>query len=60
LKFLAIAHEFTKAAHVIEVERSITGDYFLQVLDRLVVVREHPGFIGMDNGVIITGNSSAS
>ena len=50
LKVLMISDEFTKTTLAIEVERPITGNHLVQVLDRLVVVHEPPMFIRMDNG----------
>jgi len=57
LKVLTITDEFTKTALAIEVERSITGDHLVQVLDRLVAVHGHPRFIQMDNGPEMTCNA---
>lgn len=59
LKVLTITDEFTKTALAIEVERSITGDDLVRVLDRLVGVHGHPVFIRMDNGPEMTCNAIA-
>jgi len=59
LKVLTITDEFTKTALAIEVERSITGDHLVQVLDRLVAVHGHPMFIRMDNGPEMTCHAIA-
>jgi putative transposase len=57
LKVLTITDEFTKTALAIEVERSITGDHLVRILDRLVAVHGHPRFIRMDNGPEMTCNA---
>jgi putative transposase len=59
LKVLTVTDEFTKKALAIEVERSITGDGLVRVLDRLVTVHGHPMFIRMDNGPEMTCNAIA-
>ncbi len=59
LKVLTITDEFTKAALAIEVERSITGDHLVSILDRLVAVHGHPRFIRMDNGPEMTCHAIA-
>jgi len=41
------------------VERSITGDHLVRILDRLVAVHEHPQFIRMDKGLEMTCNAIA-
>lgn len=59
LKILTVTDEFTKTAVAIEVERSITGDDLVRVLDRLVAVHGHPVFIRMDNGPEMTCHAIA-
>jgi putative transposase len=59
LKVLTVTDEFTKTALAIEVERSITGDDLVRVLDRLVAVHGCPQFIRMDNGPEMTCNAIA-
>ena len=59
LKVRTITDEFTKKALAIEVERSITGDDLVRVLDRLVAVHGHPRFIRIDNGPEMTCNAVA-
>ena len=59
LKVLTITDEFTKTALAIEVERSITGDHLVSILDRLVAVHGHPVFIRMDNGPEMTCHAIA-
>jgi len=59
LKVLTITDEFTKKALAIEVERSITRDDLVRVLDQLVTVHGHPMFIRMDNGPEMTCNAVA-
>ncbi len=49
LKLLNITDEFTKRALAIEVERSISSDEMVRVLERLVSVHGTPMFIRMDN-----------
>ena len=59
LKVLTVTDEFTKTALAIEVERSITGDHLVRILDRLTSVHGHPVFIRMDNGPEMTCNAIA-
>jgi len=59
LKVLTITDELSKTALAIEVERSITGDHLVRILDRLVSVHGHPMFIRMDNGPEMTCNAIA-
>ncbi len=59
LKILTVTDEFTKTALAIEVERSITGDDLVRVLDRLVAVHGNPRFIRMDNGPEMTCHAIA-
>jgi len=59
LKVLTITDEFTKTALAIEVERSITGDHLVRILERLVAVHGHPMFIRMDNGPEMTCHAIA-
>jgi transposase InsO family protein len=59
LKVLTVTDEFTKIALAIEVERSITGDDLVRVLDRLVAVHGCPQFIRIDNGPEMTCNAIA-
>ncbi len=59
LKVLTITDEFTKTALAIEVERSITGDHLVRVLDRLTAVHGYPQYIRMDNGPEMTCNAIA-
>jgi len=51
MKLLNITDEFTKEAPAIEVQRSITADDTVTVLERLVARRGRaPTFLRMDNG----------
>lgn len=59
LKVLTITDEFTKTALAIEVERSITGDHLVRILDRFTAVHGYPQFIRMDNGPEMTCNAIA-
>ena len=50
LKLLNIVDEHTREALAMDVDRSITADKLVAVLNRLVAERGAPGFIRMDNG----------
>ena len=50
LKLLNIVDEHTREALAMDVDRSITGDDVVAVLERLVTERGAPLFIRMDNG----------
>ncbi len=58
LKFLNITDEFTKEALAIEVDRSITAEHVLWVLDE-IVHRDgrHPELLRMDNGTELTAHA---
>ena len=57
LKYLNITDEFTKTALAIEVERSMTGDDIVNVLERLIAIHGAPEFVRMDNGTEMTSNA---
>ncbi len=57
LKLLNITDEFTKTALAIEVERSISSDDMVRVLERLVSIHGAPMFLRMDNGTEMTANA---
>jgi len=57
LKFLNITDEFTKTALAIEVERSMTGDDIVNVLERLIAIHGAPECVRMDNGTEMTSNA---
>lgn len=59
LKYLNITDEFTKHALAIEVERSMTGDDMVLILERLTAVHGFPKFVRMDNGTEMTSNAIA-
>ena len=59
LKILTITDEFTKSTLAIEVERSITGDHLVRVLDQLTAVHGYLNFIRMDNEPEMTCNAIA-
>ena len=59
LKYLNITDEFTKTALAIDVERSMTGDDMVQVLERLTAVHGFPELLRMDNGTEMTSNAIA-
>ena len=59
LKVLTVTDEFTKPSLAIEVERSITGDHLVRILDRITSLHGHPRFIRMDNGPEMTCNAVA-
>jgi len=50
LKLLNIVDEHTREALAMDVDRSITADKLVAVLERLIAQRGAPGFIRMDNG----------
>jgi putative transposase len=50
LKLLNVIDEFTRECLAIEVERSITADKLVAVLERLAAQRGAPAFLRMDNG----------
>lgn len=59
LKYLNITDEFTRGALAIEVERSMTGDQMVAVLERLTAIHRDPTFVRIDNGTEMTCNSVA-
>jgi len=50
LKCLTVLDEYTRESPVIEIERSITAKYVIDVLEYLFMVRGVPRFIRSDNG----------
>ncbi|RFZ05442.1 Integrase core domain protein [Mycobacterium marinum] len=50
LKMLNVIDEFTRQALAIEVDRSITADGVVAVLDRLATARGAPAYVRFDNG----------
>jgi putative transposase len=50
LKLLNIVDEHTREALAMDVDRSITGDDIVTVLERLVAERGAPRYVRMDNG----------
>ena len=59
LKVLNITAEYTRHALAIDVERSMTGDDIVTVLERLIMIHGAPGFVRMDNGTEMTSNAVA-
>ena len=59
LKYLNITDEFTKEALAIEVERSMSGDDIVTVMEALINVHGAPEFVRMDNGTEMTSNTVA-
>ena len=59
LKYLNITDEFSKEALAIEVERSMSGDDIVTILERLINVHGAPEFVRMDNGTEMTSNTVA-
>jgi transposase InsO family protein len=57
LKLLTITDEFPEIALAIEVERSLTSDDMVRVLERLVSVHGTPSCIRMDNGAEMTDHA---
>jgi len=56
LKLLNITDEFTKTALAIEVERSLTSDDMVRVLERLVTIHGTPTCIRMGSGTEMTAH----
>jgi putative transposase len=59
LKYLNITDEFSKEALAIEVERSMSGDDIVTVLEALINVHGAPEFVRMNNGIEMTSNTVA-
>jgi len=59
LKYLSITDEFSKEALGIEVERSLSGEDIVTILEALINVHEAPGFVRMGNGTKMTSNTVA-
>ena len=59
LKYLKITDEFTRQALAIEVERSMSGDDIVTILEALINVHVAPEFVRMDNGTEMTSNTVA-
>jgi len=57
LKYLNITDEFTKTALAIDVERSMTGDGIVNVLERLIAIHGAPKSVRMDNGTEMTSDA---
>lgn len=57
LKCLTLGDDFTREALEIEVARSISGKYVVEVLDRVTAERGFPKVIVMDNGPEFTGKA---
>jgi putative transposase len=56
LKHLNITDEFSKEALAIELERSMSGDDIVTILERLINVHGAPEFVRMDNDTEMTSN----
>ena len=59
LKYLNITDEFSKEALAIEVERSMSGDDIVTVMEALINVHGAPKFVRMDNGTEMTSKTVA-
>ena len=59
MKYLNITDEFSKEALAIEVERSMSGDDIVTILEALINVHGTPEFVRMDNGTEMTSNTVA-
>ena len=59
LKYLNITDEFSRQALAIEVERSMSGDDIVTILERLINVHGAPEFVRIDNGTEMTSNTVA-
>jgi len=57
LKYLNITDEVSKEALAIEVERSMSGDDIVTILERLINVHGTPEFVRMDNGTEMTSST---
>jgi hypothetical protein len=58
LKILAVTDEFTREALVLEVDRSITADHTVAILERIVATTGRvPEHLRMDNGPEMTANA---
>ncbi len=58
VKILAVTDEFTKEAMALEVDRSITADHTVAVLERIVdSTGRRPEHLRMDNGTELTANA---
>jgi transposase InsO family protein len=58
LKVLAVVDEFTKEALAIEVDRSITADHTVRVLENIVATTGRtPALLRMDNGTELTAHA---
>ena len=58
LKFLNITDEFTKELLAVEVNRSITSDHTVRVLEQIVATQNRsPEFLRMDNGTELTAHA---
>ena len=59
LKYLNITDEFSRQALAIEVERSMSGDDIVTILEALINVHVAPEFVRMDNSTEMTSNTVA-
>ncbi len=59
LKYLNITDEFSKEALAIEVERSMSGDGIITILEALISIDGAPEFVRMDDGTEMTSNTVA-
>ena len=59
LKYLNITDEFTRQALAIEVERSMSGDDIVALMEALINIHGAPEFVRMDNGTEMTSNTVA-
>ncbi len=50
LRYLNITDEFSKEALAIEVERPMSGDNIVTILEVLISIHGAPEFVRMDNG----------
>jgi putative transposase len=57
LKLLNVVDEFTRESLAMHVDRSITADQTVEVLERLAVVRGAPGHVRCDNGPELTSHA---
>ena len=57
LKYVNITDEFSKEALAVKVERSMSGDDIVTIVERLINIHGAPEFVRMDNGTEMTSNT---
>ena len=59
LKYINTTDEFTRGAFAIEMERSMSGDNIVTILEALLNIDGAPEFLRMDNGTEMTSKTVA-